>query len=160
MASRILTLAAVALAFPLTVLAAESGHHEHGAHSPQKIELNAGKKWTTDDALRRGMSSIRKSIAGSLPAAHADKMSAAEYETLGKELGAQVAYIVQNCKLDPKADEQLHIIVGDIVNGIDTVEGKGQNKKRALGVVKIAQALNSYGTHFDHAGWQSIKLPH
>jgi hypothetical protein len=152
MTSRILTLAAIALAFPLSVLAVESGHQEHGAHAPQKIELNAGKKWATDDALRQGMSSIRKSIAGSLPAA--------EYDALGKELGAQVAYIVQNCKLDPKADAQLHIVVGDIVNGIDTLEGKDQNKKRALGVVKVAQALNTYGKHFDHAGWQSITLPH
>lgn len=160
MTSRILTLAAIALAFPLSVLAVESGHQEHGAHGPQKIELNAGKKWATDDALRQGMSSIRKSIAVSLPAAHAGKMSAAEYDALGKELGAQVAYIVQNCKLDPKADAQLHIVVGDIVNGIDTLEGKEQNKNRALGVVKVAQALNSYGKHFGHTGWQSIKLPH
>ena len=150
---------AVALAFPLTTLAAESAHHGHGAHGKQQLELNAGKKWATDDALRKGMSSIRTAIATALPAAHSGKISNAEYDALGKELNAQVAYIVQNCKLDPKADTQLHVIVGDIVNGIDTVEGK-QHKKRAAGVVHIAQALNAYGKHFDHAGWQAISLPH
>ena len=160
MTSRILSLAAIALALPLSVLAAESGHDSHGAHAPQKVELNAGKKWETDDALRKGMSSMRASIATALPAAHAGKLSTAEYEALGKELGSQVAYIVQNCKLDPKADAQLHIVVADIVNGVDTIEGKQHNKKRAMGVVKVAQALNTYGKYFDHDGWQPVKLPH
>lgn len=157
MKSRALTLAAIVLAFPLTALAAESGHHDHGGHGPQKIEFNAGKKWSTDDALRKGMSSIRTSIEAALPAAHAGKTSNAEYEALGKELGSHVAYIVQNCKLDPKADAQLHVVVADIVKGIDTMEGKQQ---RAVGVVRVAQALNIYGKYFDHAGWQPIKLPH
>lgn len=160
MTSRILSLAAIALALPLSVLAAESGHHDHGAHTPQKVELNAGKKWETDDALRKGMSSMRASIATALPAAHAGKLLNVEYEALGKELGSQVAYIVQNCKLDPKADAQLHVVVADIVNGVDTIEGKQHNKKRAMGVVKVAQALNTYGKYFDHDGWQPVKLPH
>lgn len=153
-----LMLAAIALAFPLTALAAESGHH-HGK-AEQKLELNAGKKWVTDDALRKGMTSLRTSIATALPAAHTGKATAADYEALGKEMGAQVGYIVQNCKLEPKADAQLHILIEQIVGAIDTVEGKGREKKRALGVVHAAQALNTYGKYFDHAGWQSIKLPH
>lgn len=33
-------------------------------------------------------------------------------------------------------------------------------KKRAADVVKVAQAANAYGKRFDHAGWQTIKLPH
>jgi len=160
MKSRMLTFAALALALPLTTMAAESGPHGHGAHAPQKITLNAGKKWATDDALRQGMSSISKTVVHNLPAAHAGKLSAAEYDALGKALSTQVTYIVQNCKLDPKADAQLHIIVGDIVNSIDVVEGKAKNAERALGVVKVAQALNSYGKYFDHAGWQFITLPH
>jgi hypothetical protein len=158
MKTRMLMLA-VALAFPLTTLAAESTHDGHDAHGKQKLELNAGKKWTTDDALRKGMSSIRTAIATALPAAHSGKVSNAEYDALGKELNTQVVYIVENCKLDPKADAQLHVIVGELMSGIDTVEGK-QKKKRAEGVVRVAQALNAYGKHFDHAGWQAISLPH
>lgn len=157
---RRLTLVAVALAFPLATLAAESAHDGHASHGQQRIELNAGKKWTTDDALRKGMSSIRSAIVDVLPAAHAGKASNADYEALGKSLGSQVAYIVEHCKLDPKADEQLHVIVADIVDGIDTVDGKQHDKKRASGVVKIAQALNAYGKYFEHSGWKPIKLPH
>lgn len=159
MTSRILTLAAIALAFPLTVLAADAGQHDHGAQKPHKIELNAGKKWETDDALRKGMSSMRASIAAALPNAHAGKLSNAEYDTLGKDLGGHVAYIVENCKLDPKADAQLHVVVADIASGIETIEGKA-GKKRAMGVVKTAQALNTYSKYFNHDGFQQIKLPH
>lgn len=143
---------------PLATLAAD--HQEHGAAVPHKIELNAGKKWATDDPLRQAMTAIRSSVAATLPAAHAGKASAADYDALGKEVAAQVSYIVQNCKLDPKADAQLHVVIGDIMNGVEAAEGKQQGKDRASGVVKIAQGLNTYGKYFDHAAWQAIKLPH
>lgn len=152
--------AALALALPLSTLAAESGHDHHASQEKQTLQLNAGKKWATDDALRKGMTSIRSAVATALPAAHAGKMTAAEYDALTKELSGQVGYIVQNCKLDPKADAQLHIVIGDIAGGIDTARGQVQGKDRAQGMVKIVQALNSYGSHFDHAGWKPIKLSH
>lgn len=154
-----LLLAAMTLAFPLTALAAESGHHDHGA-THQKIELNAGKKWATDEPLRKGMGAIREQVAAALPAAHGGKLTAAQYEALGKDINTQLGDIVRNCKLDQKADAQLHIVIGELADGIETLEGKRPGKERASGVVKVAQALNAYGKHFDHAGWKAIKLPH
>ena len=152
--------AALALALPLSTIAAESGHDQHGAQAQHTLQLNAGKKWTTDDALRKGMTSIRGAVASALPAAHAGKMTTAEYDALGGQLGGQVGYIVQNCKLDPKADAQLHVVIGEIGNGIEVIEGKAAGKDRAEGVVAIAQALNRYGRYFQHAGWQPVALGH
>lgn len=154
-----LLLAAISLAFPLTMLAAESGHDHHGA-APHKIELNAGKKWQSDASLRKGMSAIKEQVSVALPAAHEGKLTPEQYAKLGKGLNDQVVYIVQNCKLDPKADAQLHVIIGDLAQGIETLEGKQQNKERALGVVQVAEAVNTYGKYFDHAGWKPVKLPH
>lgn len=153
-------LLALALASPLAVMAADSHDHGHGKSEPQKLELNAGKKWGTDAALRQAMSGIHKSVAHTLPAAHSGKATAADYDAFGKEVTAQVAYMVENCKLDPKADAQLHLIVADMMSGVEAAQGKQGEKKRAAGVVKVAQAANAYGKHFDHAGWQAIKLPH
>lgn len=153
-------LAAAALALPLIAGAAESAHHEHEAKAPGKIELNAGKKWETDDSLRKGMSAIKGSVAVALPAAHAGKFTPAQYDNFAGDVNRQIAFIVQNCKLDPEADAQLHFIVGDMVDSLDIIQGKQPGKERALGVVKIAQALNTYGRYFDHAGWHAIKLPH
>lgn len=152
-------LAAISLAFPLTLLAAGHDHHEHGA-APQKIELNAGKKWATDEPLRKGMSTIRDRIAGALPQAHAGKLTPAQYEQIGQDLNGQVGYIVENCKLDPKADAQLHVVIGELAQGIDTLEGRQPEKERALGLVRAAQAVNTYGKYFDHAGWKPVKVPH
>lgn len=153
----ILLLLAATLAVPLPTMAADS--HDHGA-IPHKIELNAGKKWATDAPLRQAMSAIRTAVATTLPSAHAGKASAADYDALGKDVTANVSSIVQNCKLDPKADAQLHVVIGDLMNGVEAAEGKQRSKDRASGVVQIAQALNIYGKYFDHVGWQPVKLPH
>ncbi len=155
-----LSLSAVLLAFPLMVQAAEHDHHDHGAAAPQTIELNAGKKWHTDDALRQSMGTIRMLTEKALPAAHAGKLTPAGYDALANDINSQMAYIVKNCKLDPKADAQLHIIIGSLANGVETMQGKQSGQARALGVVEVSRALNTYGTYFDHAGWQGIKLPH
>lgn len=153
-------LLAIALALPLTTLASEAAKHEHNAAVHAKLELNAGKKWTTDEPLRHAMNNIRATVATALPAAHSGKLTPEQYDALGNDVTDQITHIVQNCKLDPKADAQLHLVVGDIMNGIDTATGKQHGRERALGVVKIAQSMNSYGKYFDHAGWQAIKLPH
>lgn len=159
MKSPLVLLLAVALSSPLAALAAADAH-DHGKSAPHKLELNAGHKWGTDDALRQAMSTIRTSASQVLPLAHAGKATAVDYDAFGKDVSAQVAYMVENCKLDPKADAQLHIIVADILSGVEAAEGKQGEKKRASGVVKVAQAANAYGKYFDHAGWKAIKLPH
>jgi len=159
MKSPIALMLALALSSPLAVLAATDAH-DHGKSAPHKLELNAGKKWGTDDALRKAMSGIQTSVAQTLPAAHAGKASAADYDAFGKDVTAQVTYMVENCKLDPQADAQLHIIVADLMAGVEAAQGKHGEKKRASGVVKVAQAANAYGKHFDHAGWKAIQMPH
>lgn len=159
MKSPLALMLALALSSPLAVLAA-SDAHDHGKSAPHKLELNAGKKWGTDDALRKAMSGIQTSVAQTLPAAHAGKASAADYDAFGKDVTAQVTYMVENCKLAPQADAQLHIIVADLMAGVEAAQGKHGEKKRASGVVKVAQAANAYGKHFDHAGWKAIQMPH
>jgi hypothetical protein len=161
MKSPLALLLALALSSPLVALAAADAHeHGHSQAAPQKLKLNAGKKWGTDDALRQAMSTIHTSVQQTLPAAHAGKATTADYDAFGKGVTAQITYIVENCKLDPQADEQLHIIVANLMNGAEAAEGKHGEQKRAAGVVEVAQAANAYGKHFAHAGWKSIKLPH
>lgn len=160
MKSILLSLSAVMLAFPLMVQAATQDPHDHGAGAPPSIELNAGQKWATDDALRHGMGAIRSLATKALPAAHAGKLKPAGYDALADDINAHIAVIVENCKLDPKADAQLHLIISDLADGIDTMQGKQPDQARALGVVKISRTLNTYGKYFNHPGWQTIKLPH
>ena len=159
MKSPLVLLLSIVLSSPLAALAAADAH-DHGKSNPQKLELNAGKKWATDPALRQAMSTIHTSASQTLPMAHSGKAKVADYNDFGNDVTAQIAYIVENCKLDPKADEQLHIIVADIMSGVEAAEGKEGEKKRAAGVVKVAQAANAYGKYFEDADWKAIKMPH
>jgi len=147
----------VALTFPLTTLAVDHSHH---GEVPKKVELNAGKKWVTDAPLRQAMSAIRSSVTSTMETVHGGKATDASFDKMAIEVAAQVSYIVQNCKLDPKADAQLHVVIGDIMSALETVEGKQPGKERASGVVGLAGALNTYGKHFSHSGWRAIDLRH
>ena len=52
MKSPLVLLLAIVLSLPLAALAAADAH-DHGKPAPHKLELNADKKWGTDDALRQ-----------------------------------------------------------------------------------------------------------
>ncbi|NMM77021.1 hypothetical protein B2J86_00880 [Acidovorax sp. SRB_14] len=151
---------AAALTLPAAAGAATPAGHDHASATPLTVELNAGKKWAIDAPLRKGMAAIQAAVSRTLPAAHAGKATAANYDALGATVSAQVAYIVENCKLEPKADAQLHAVIANLMGGVEAVQGKEGDSERASGVVKLAQALNTYGSHFDHAGWKALKLPH
>jgi hypothetical protein len=147
---------ALALAFGGPALAAGEAHG-HGPGAEQaKLTLNHGKKWQTDAPLRQGMENMRAALAGDLKTIHADKASAKQYEALAAKLEGEVAYVVQNCKLDPEADAQLHLVVAEVLGGAEAMKGKEQGVTRRAGTVRVVKALNEYGKYFDHPGWRKL----
>jgi hypothetical protein len=124
--------------------AAQEHKHEHGA-STAKLVLNQGKKWPTDEPLRKGMDNIRAAIS-------AEK----DYEALARKISGEIAYIVQNCKLGKDADEQLHIVLAELIEGVESIEGRHKGETLREGVERIVRALNDYGGHFDHKGWKPL----
>jgi hypothetical protein len=139
--------------------AATEHAHEHAADA-HALKLNAGKKWATDEPLRQGMTKIRDVVDEKLPAVHRGKLSAAQYDALGREIDAQIAHIVQNCKLDPQADEVLHAILAEMMAGNETLQGKNAKARRSAGVVKVVRTLEQYGQYFEHPGWAAPKAGH
>jgi hypothetical protein len=132
--------------------------HEHAEHG--KLTLNHGKKWPTDDALRTGMNNIRKLVEPQLPAVHADKLAAAQYGELARKVEAEVGFVVANCKLDPKADAMLHLVIADIGGGVDAMAAKNPSVQPAQGATTVVAALNEYGRYFNHPGWKPIRAAH
>lgn len=158
-------LAAVALALPLAAatpgVAAESAHeHSHSDTARAAMQLNQGQKWGIDAPLRQGMNAIHGDVSTALNQIHDGKMSVADYDALAGKVNTQFLYIVENCKLEPEPDAQLHIVLGNIMQGLEAVKGKATGQDRADGVVKIAQTLNTYGDFFEHEGWKAIDLTH
>jgi hypothetical protein len=148
--------AAVALGSAVTASGAAlavGGHETHG--SPEMaMSLNDGQKWQTDDALRLGMDGMRAQLAVSLEEIRAGKFTPSDYASLADDLQAQIDYIVTNCKLPEEADAQLHIVLGEILDGMDAMTS-GENPSD--GVARVARALEAYALHFEHPGWASIE---
>jgi hypothetical protein len=130
--------------------------HSHEAHGAT-LQLNAGKKWETDAALRKAMGEIRQSMASALHAIHENKLSPKAYGGLAKKVEGAVGDMVANCKLGTQADEQLHIVIGDLLAGAEQMAGKAKQVKRMDGAVKVIGALDNYGKYFDDPGFQPIE---
>lgn len=166
--------AAIAAGSSSLVLAAQGGHdrapepaaaHAHDdSHTPvsdeHALKLNNGRKWASDEALRSSMSRIGSAVDAKLPAVHSEKLSTTQYDALGREIDTQVANIVQNCKLDPAADQVLHVILATIMEGNETLQGKKAQAQRSAGVALVVKALEQYGEHFEHPGFVAPKAGH
>lgn len=130
--------------------------HEHGGHQV-KPALNDGAKWATDEPLRKGMARIRSDMEASLHDIHEGKMKAAGYNALADKVSAQIAGIVAECKLEPKADAQLHIVIAQMLEGVEAMQGKQKKIKRQAGAVTVFMALEQYGAYFDDSNSQTHK---
>lgn len=129
--------------------------HKHDGHEKTSIgiTLNNGKPWQTDGPLRKGMDSIRHGMEAMLPRIHDASLSGDQYASLAKSIHDHIDYMVKNCKLSPEVDAQLHLVLGDIIEGANAMEGK---RGQLSGATLIVKALNAYGSHFDHPGWVSL----
>lgn len=158
MIQRHLLLAALCLALGGPVLAAGGEHaHGHGHGAPAKLQLDAGKKWPTDAALRGAMADIRETMAASLDDIHRQRLPAQQYAALAGKVEQAVGRIVAECKLDARADAQLHIVVAELLAGAERMGGKVKGASRQGGAVRVIGALDQYATYFDDPGFTPIR---
>ncbi|WP_245269363.1 hypothetical protein [Bradyrhizobium japonicum] len=148
-------LTALALCLAVGQPALAAGPHAHeGPTATARSQLDHGKKWPTDDVLRRGMTDIALAIRQSLAPIHSNVFTPAQYEALAARIQAQVDDVVANCKLPEPADQQLHLVLEQIIDGAAKMKsGTGRDQ----GAVKIVQALAQYGRNFDHADWRPLE---
>lgn len=150
---------AAVLAVALGGPALAQGGHDHGAGTPQRLQLDHGKKWATDAALRDGMSRLRALLAPRIDDAHAGRLDAAAYGRLAEATEAEVARIVAECKLSAQADAMLHLVIADLAAGADIMAGRGApGTPPEAGLVRAVQAVNGYAGHFAHRGFKAIPL--
>ena len=106
----------ILLAFALLAGGGLAFHYLHGhGHDHEAgggLQLNAGQKWQTDQPLREGMERIRGLVIAASPAG-----SASDMEALANGIQQQVDYLIANCNLQPAADETLHVMISDLLEG-------------------------------------------
>ncbi len=140
-------------------LAEEDHHHSHEAAEPARLTLDNGKKWSTDASLRQGMNRIRDALAAELPAIHSGKATTEEYRSLAQKVNDQIAFMIKNCKLEPKVDAMLHLVLADIIAGADAMAAQDSSVAQK-GAEKIAHALENYAAYFNHHGWHGASAIH
>lgn len=143
---------AFSTAVTLPALAAEHHSHSHGAHAeaPTRLTLDNGRKWKTDAPLRNGMQEIRAALEGAH--GHDRDISPAQYKALGMTLERNIAAIVMNCKLEPAADANLHVIIGELNAAANAFRGDSPAEaEKAL--QRAARATRDYARYFEHPGF-------
>jgi hypothetical protein len=133
---------------------AEHDHHDHGAAAVPALQLDHGQKWKTDAPLRQGMERIRALVE---PELHGAKGNAQQHAALAAKINENLAFIVRTCKLGKDADAMLHLVLAEIMEGVEALEGKHATLKPTEGAVKIAHALDNYAAYFEHPGWHPLR---
>jgi hypothetical protein len=147
--------ASVSIGMAAPAAAAEPHDHHHES-APGGLQLNQGRKWPTDAPLRQAMAAMRADLAGKLHAIHKGSLSREDYAALGRSIEGQIGAIVSQCKLEPKADAMLHIVIGDLAGAADVMQGKTPGSP-AEAAHRAVMAVNDYGKYFAHPGWLAIK---
>lgn len=138
-------------------MAADSHSHDHHKSAPAKLNLENGKKWATDAALRNGMDDIKKLMEAQVPSIHNNTLSKEKYVALSNEVSTATSNIFKNCKLKPEADAMLHIILAQILDGMKAMKSADKIAAQRDGAVKIISALDQYPRYFAHEGWKPLK---
>lgn len=144
---------AMALSAYPTLAAEEHHHHGDGGAAVEKLQLNAGKKWATDAALRQSMEGINQAMAKALPLIHQGRFSDSDYTALASTIDQKVGYAIKHCKLEAKADAMLHLVIAELMAGAEIMAGKTADVRHD-GAVRVRRALESYGKYFQHPNWK------
>ena len=129
--------------------------HEHGSdpHAAAVLALNEGQRWQTDEPLRTGMQRLRDAVALTSDTSLPRSVTTEAAKTLSTAIDEQVTYLTTNCKLEPKADAALHVLLVDLLDGAKAMSADPNSHD---GLERIVRALDQYPQYFDHQGWQPL----
>lgn len=155
MKKRSLTLAAaglsLALSFSLIAVPSMAEEHDHGDMAGLELQLNAGQKWQTDAPLRQAMRDISSTVNSALDNIHTNQLDAAGYAAIAEQVNQQVAYMIENCQLEPQADAQLHIVIARLMDSAQHIQTHSDIQEKRNGAIHLLGALDSYATYFSDA---------
>lgn len=113
---------AFAMAFALAlstsgIVAAQTHAHDGSGEAPIEIMLNNGAKWQGDQNMITGMTAIHGTMAANLEAIHAGTLPADASKEIAADIQKQLDFMIENCVLEPKVDEQFHVVLPPGISG-------------------------------------------
>ena len=127
--------------------------HREGAHGAAPT-LNQGRKWATDDVLRRGMESIRQAMLANREAIEKARLGTQDYQRLAATVSKETSNIVKNCTLSKGTDAAFHsIVLADLLHSTELMRISPKVEVQRAGALGVLQSLRNYGEYFQHPGW-------
>ncbi len=149
----ILVLAGIAVGLWMHDRGDHAAGHDHAHHDSSALSLDDGKRWATDAPLRLGMERIRNATTTVVARRTTNGVDAATAASLSNAINENVNYLIANCKLPPKADAALHVIITDLLTGAGALNAHPESPE---GLDRIIAALRVYPEYFDHPQWQPL----
>lgn len=133
--------------------AASDAHDAHGIDQSAVLAPPEGQRWATDEPLREAMERLRASVEKQLAAQEEGSIDAAGSQALAQTVEREVAYMIENCRLPPKPDAALHVLIARMLSAAHDLK---ESRNDAQAASELARILNTYGEHFDHPGWTAL----
>lgn len=125
----------------------EAHQHQHDTDgSTAQLTLNNGKKWATDEPLRLGMARIKMLVDPAGAVTPEQGLDPEQAKRIAEGVNGQVAYLIANCRLEPKADAILHVLIADMLQG---AEALSQPAPKGRGLLLIQRGLQRYPDYFE-----------
>lgn len=150
-------LSAMAVAGTL-VLAATTAYAASGVIPANlaPVTAEAARDWRPDERVRSSIDEMRAAIvANSSLRTHASTETQ-RFAELARTLESGVAAMIACCTRDGVASRHLHMLLTEMADGIVLMQRAAHADARRMGLLKVVQALNLYGTMFTHPGWRAL----
>lgn len=127
---------------------AQDGRHDH-APAGESAQETPATRFATDAPLRKGMGEIRKAV-DALNHYERGHMGSEQAVEFAGTIRQQVDYLIANCKLDPKADAALHVIIARLASSAQALQS---DPKDLTSIPPMREALQQYAVQFDDPDW-------
>lgn len=144
-----------AIAITTTAFAAAAG----AAFVPANLApgtAEAARRWRPDERVRSGIDDMRAAIVANALLRTNATTDAAQLAELGRTMESRVAAMIACCTHDGVASRHLHMLLVEMADGIALMQRAAHADARRMGLLKVVQALNLYGTMFAHPDWRAM----
>lgn len=106
------------------------------------LKLNDGTKWMANLETQRGVDRMDSIITVFNASRNKD------YESLGKSLSQQTAYIIKNCTMEGESHDQLHIVLVPMLDVISILKESSEPDTSRQALNQLEGLISGYFNHF------------
>jgi hypothetical protein len=114
-------------------------------------------KLQSDEALRKGMSTIRDLAVANQSLITHRRLPVAAAGRFAADIRAAAADIRANARLDPEASLEIDRLLSRIVAAADAVAETNKSLDPIDAIFEIDDALEAYASRFEHADWRPLR---